>query len=280
MATQQQVAGSSRSGRSSRSKRNINWLWWAANAAAAWPLVLMVWEYNQGTLGIDIVNAINNRTGRAAIILLMASLACTPLNILFGWRQVLTLRKSLGLWAFAYALLHLLNFVGLDYAFNLGQIFQDAILSKPYILAGLAALCWSLMPLAIDFDARMDAPLGTQLEDGCTAWPMRPAYLRCCISCGRPRRPNVGSRCSMAWAWDCCCSFAFPVCARRSCSCEAVCRGATWQRYKRTVTRGQDARRGAPPGSAPASPNGVADRIVTGLRVGSGRGRRDWRPFR
>lgn len=148
MAAQQQVAGSSRSGSSSHSRRNINWLWWVANAAAAWPLVLMIWEYFQGTLGIDLVNAINNRTGRAAVILLMASLACTPLNILFGWRQVLTLRKSLGLWAFAYALLHLLNFVGLDYAFNLGQIFQDAILSKPYILAGLAALL-VLIPLAI-----------------------------------------------------------------------------------------------------------------------------------
>jgi sulfoxide reductase heme-binding subunit YedZ len=130
-----------------RNKQHINWLWWAANAAAAWPLLLMIWEYFQGTLGIDIVNAINNRTGRTAVILLMASLACTPLNILFGWRQVLTLRKSLGLWAFAYALLHLLNFVGLDYAFNVGQIFQDAILSKPYILAGLLSLL-ILIPLA------------------------------------------------------------------------------------------------------------------------------------
>jgi sulfoxide reductase heme-binding subunit YedZ len=144
MATQPRATGSRRSG---RSWRNINWLWWAANAVAAWPLLLMIWEYNQGTLGIDIVNAINNRTGRTAIILLMASLACTPLNILFGWRQVLTLRKSLGLWAFFYALLHLLNFVGLDYAFNLGQIFQDAILSKPYIVAGLACLL-ILVPLA------------------------------------------------------------------------------------------------------------------------------------
>jgi sulfoxide reductase heme-binding subunit YedZ len=145
MATQPGALGRPRK---QRSRRNINWLWWAANAVAAWPLVLMIWEYNQGTLGIDIVNAINNRTGRTAIILLVASLACTPLNIVFGWRQVLTLRKSLGLWAFAYAVLHLLNFVGLDYAFNLGQIFQDAILSKPYILAGLAALL-VLIPLAV-----------------------------------------------------------------------------------------------------------------------------------
>ena len=145
MTMEPRTAGSERA---LRRKRNINWLWWVANAAAAWPLVLMIWEYNQGTLGIDIVNAVNNRTGRTAIILLVASLACTPLNILFGWRQVLTLRKSLGLWAFFYALLHLLNFVGLDYAFNFSQIFQDAVLSKPYIVAGLACLL-VLIPLAI-----------------------------------------------------------------------------------------------------------------------------------
>lgn len=151
MATQPSAAsGEPRhaGGRRQRTGRSINWLWWAANALAAWPLVLMIWEYNQGTLGIDIVNAVNNRTGRTAIILLVASLACTPLNILFGWRQVLTLRKSLGLWAFFYAVLHLLNFVGLDYAFNFDQVFQDAILSKPYIVAGLACLL-ILIPLAL-----------------------------------------------------------------------------------------------------------------------------------
>lgn len=122
--------------------------WWAVNLAAAAPLLLMLWEYSQGVLGVDIVNAINNRTGRTAIILLMLSLACTPLNILFGWRLPSTVRKSLGLWAFAYALLHLLNFVGLDYAFDLNFLLQDAVLQKPYILAGLLALL-ILVPLAI-----------------------------------------------------------------------------------------------------------------------------------
>ena len=125
----------------------VNWLWWGANCAAAAPLVLIVWDYSQGVLGIDPVNAINNRTGRAAGILLLASLACTPLTTVFGWRQLLGLRKSLGLWAFGYAALHLLNFIGLDYAFNLSQIMQDAVLDKPYILAGLASLLL-LIPLA------------------------------------------------------------------------------------------------------------------------------------
>lgn len=130
------------------STQKMNWLWLAANLAAAAPLALMFWDYSQGVLGIDPVNAINNRTGRTAIILLLASLACTPVNILFGWRQVLGLRKSLGLWAAGYAALHLLNFVGLDYAFNLSQLVQDAVLDKPYILAGLAALLL-LLPLVL-----------------------------------------------------------------------------------------------------------------------------------
>jgi methionine sulfoxide reductase heme-binding subunit len=125
-----------------------NWLWLAVNLAAAAPLLLMVWDYANETLSADPVNAINNRTGRAAIILLLCSLACTPINTVFGFRTVLGLRKTLGLWAFFYAGLHLLNFVGLDYAFNISQIFQDAILEKPYILAGLTALL-ILIPLAI-----------------------------------------------------------------------------------------------------------------------------------
>lgn len=137
MAARQSAAG----------RYKIDWLWWAANVAAATPLLLMFWDYSQGILGIDPVNAINNRTGRTAVVLLLASLACTPIYIVSGWRQVLGLRRSLGLWAFGYAVLHLLNYVGLDYAFNFGQIMQDAALEKPYILAGLAALLL-LLPLA------------------------------------------------------------------------------------------------------------------------------------
>jgi methionine sulfoxide reductase heme-binding subunit len=125
-----------------------HWFWWAVNVAAAMPLLLMGWDYSQGTLGVDIVNSINNRTGRTSIILLMLSLACTPLNTLFGFRQALTVRKSLGLWAFAYAVLHLLNFLALDYAFDLNFILQDAALEKPYIIAGLLSLL-ILLPLAI-----------------------------------------------------------------------------------------------------------------------------------
>jgi hypothetical protein len=50
-------------------------------------------------------------TGEWAIRWLVLALSCTPLYILFGWRKLLTVKKALGLYAFLFALLHLLFFV-------------------------------------------------------------------------------------------------------------------------------------------------------------------------
>ncbi len=116
------------------------WLWLLAHLVGLYPLALLVWRYTQHDLGVDPIRTINNITGRAAIILLGASLAATPIYIVSGYRKPLTVRRALGLYAFFYALLHFLNFIGLDYAFNLSQILQDALLDKPYIVVGLTAL--------------------------------------------------------------------------------------------------------------------------------------------
>jgi len=45
-------------------------------------------------------------SGRWAIRYLLICLMMTPLNTLFGWRYAIKLRKSAGLWAFAFAALH------------------------------------------------------------------------------------------------------------------------------------------------------------------------------
>ncbi|MFN8484458.1 MAG: protein-methionine-sulfoxide reductase heme-binding subunit MsrQ [Anaerolineae bacterium] len=116
------------------------WLWLLAHLVGLYPLALIVWRYTQHDLGVDPIRALYTFTGRAAIILLGLSLAATPIYIVFGWRKPLTVRRALGLYAFFYAVLHFANFVGLDYFFNLSQILQDALLNKPYIVAGLAAL--------------------------------------------------------------------------------------------------------------------------------------------
>ena len=116
--------------------------------AALAPLAILVWNFTQGELGVDPVNTINNWTGRTAIVLLLVCLACTPANTIFGFRRALGVRKALGLYAFLYACLHLLNFIGLDYAFDFSLLWQDALLDKPYILVGALALL-ILLPLAV-----------------------------------------------------------------------------------------------------------------------------------
>lgn len=125
-----------------------HWFWILVNIAALTPLFLLIWNFWTDNMGADPVAYITKKTGQSAIILLGLSLACTPINTMFGFRPALTVRKSLGLYAFLYAALHLLNFVGLDYGFNLSYIWADALLTKRYMIVGLSAFL-ILLPLAI-----------------------------------------------------------------------------------------------------------------------------------
>ena len=84
------------------------------------------------------IQAVEQRTGRYALYLLIASLACTPLYTVSGWSVPLRWRRPLGLYAFMYALIHFLTFLGLDYGFDLGLIWTD-VAKKRYIVVGTAA---------------------------------------------------------------------------------------------------------------------------------------------
>jgi sulfoxide reductase heme-binding subunit YedZ len=108
------------------------------HVGALLPLAWLVWEIWQGQLIIDPVKEITTRTGKTALILLILSLACSPVNTIFGFKQALRLRRPLGLYAFLYVGLHFLTFVGLDYGFDLDLIRQD-ILDQRYVLVGLTA---------------------------------------------------------------------------------------------------------------------------------------------
>jgi sulfoxide reductase heme-binding subunit YedZ len=74
-------------------------------------------------------------------------LACTPVSSILGWKELTQRRKALGNYAFLYAAVHVLAFVGLDYGFKLGAILRD-VGTKWYILIGLTAFLL-LLPLAI-----------------------------------------------------------------------------------------------------------------------------------
>jgi sulfoxide reductase heme-binding subunit YedZ len=115
--------------------------------AALMPLVWLVADYLGDNLSANPIQAIELRTGKAALVLLTLSLACTPLNTYFRFRPTLKVRRALGLYAFLYIGLHFLTFIGLDYGFDL-SLLREAIFEKPYALVGFTTGLL-LLPLAI-----------------------------------------------------------------------------------------------------------------------------------
>jgi sulfoxide reductase heme-binding subunit YedZ len=124
------------------------------------PLAVLIWDGMHGGLTVNPIQEISARTGKTALVLLVLSLACTPLNTLFGLRHVLPLRRPLGLYAFAYAALHLLNFAAVDYGLD-PVLLREAILEKRYVLVGFAAFLL-LLPLAITSTTGFQRRLGKQ----------------------------------------------------------------------------------------------------------------------
>ncbi|MCX7789286.1 MAG: ferric reductase-like transmembrane domain-containing protein [Chloroflexaceae bacterium] len=111
------------------------------------PLALLIFDAATGRLSVNPIQDMTLRTGKAALALLMLSLACTPLNRLLGWKWAVALRKPLGLYSFLYVCLHLLVFAVADYRLDPALIGQ-AIAEKRYVLAGLASFAL-LLPLAL-----------------------------------------------------------------------------------------------------------------------------------
>lgn len=93
-----------------------------------------------------------------ALVFLIASLAATPLKVVFGWTWPIRLRRMLGLYAFFYASLHFLTYLGLDQVFDLRAVFAD-ITQRKFIAVGFAAFVL-LMPLAVTSTDAMVRRLG------------------------------------------------------------------------------------------------------------------------
>jgi methionine sulfoxide reductase heme-binding subunit len=102
---------------------------------AAW----LAWDAWTGNLTVNPIQAAEQRTGKYALVLLVLSLACTPLNTLFGFRQAITVRRSLGLYAFLFAAAHFTVFIWLDYGFN-WEFLRAEIIDKLFIIVGAVAL--------------------------------------------------------------------------------------------------------------------------------------------
>ena len=107
--------------------------------AALAPAALLGVAVARTGLGPDPIGAATRRTGRYALVMLLVALTPTPLARLAGVRQVLRIRRPVGLYAFGYAALHLAIYVGWDYGFAL-RYALEAISRSPFIWAGAASL--------------------------------------------------------------------------------------------------------------------------------------------
>src|SRR5262245_43313548 len=101
------------------------WLKPGVFAGALVPLAYLIVQAARGRLGANPIAEGLNNLGLIALIFLIASLACTPLKIVFGWGWPIRLRRMLGLFAFFYGSLHLLTYSGLDQGLDYRAIWRD-----------------------------------------------------------------------------------------------------------------------------------------------------------
>ncbi|MEK7809293.1 MAG: protein-methionine-sulfoxide reductase heme-binding subunit MsrQ [Chloroflexota bacterium] len=107
---------------------------------------LLVFDFFTDNLTVNPIQYVTQKTGKAALTLLCLSLACTP-AVTLGFKSAAKVRRPLGVYACLYASFHFLTFVGLDYGFDLGLIYE-AIFKKPYALVGFSAFL-ILLPMAL-----------------------------------------------------------------------------------------------------------------------------------
>lgn len=108
----------------------------AIHIGALLPLVWLIWAYFSNNLTFNPIQAATQRTGKFALILLVLTLAITPLYMLTRKKQLLGIRRMLGLYAFMYAAIHFVIFIGWDYGFDFNLVIPE-IFAKRYTVVGL-----------------------------------------------------------------------------------------------------------------------------------------------
>ena len=96
--------------------------------------------------------------GNWTLRLLIATLAITPLRQILKWNWLVRHRRTLGLFAFGYLMLHWLTYALLDVQLDWDDLVRDLI-KRPYIMIGMAGLLL-MIPLAATSTRNMVRRLG------------------------------------------------------------------------------------------------------------------------
>jgi methionine sulfoxide reductase heme-binding subunit len=113
---------------------------------AAWPLANLIYLTLSQQLGTNPQETLLRATGTWCLTLLLVTLGVSTARRWLNWPELLQLRRMLGLWAFAYAVIHLFGFYAFEHDFQLRPLLKDS-LQRPFVTVGLLALI-GLVPLA------------------------------------------------------------------------------------------------------------------------------------
>lgn len=122
------------------------------------PFVWLTYAFFTYQLGANPIEAVTRETGQWALRFVMISLAVSPLKWLTDFSVLLRFRRMLGLFAYFYASVHMLLYLGLDQFFDFSEIWVD-IIKRPFITIGFLTFVL-LTPLTITSTNKMIKRLG------------------------------------------------------------------------------------------------------------------------
>ncbi|MBD9607639.1 sulfoxide reductase heme-binding subunit YedZ [Pseudomonas sp. PvR086] len=140
----------------------MRYLFWRIGvfiAAAVWPL-LWLYQAWADVLGPDPGKVLVDRLGLGTLVLLLITLSMTPLQKLTGWSGWIAVRRQLGLWCFAYVVLHLSGYTAFILGFDWSQLGIE-LRKRPYIIVGVLGFL-GLLALAVTSNRYSQRHLGVR----------------------------------------------------------------------------------------------------------------------
>lgn len=122
------------------------------------PLLALVWRGFHNNLSANPVEFLQHKTGDWTLRFLIFTLCVTPFRKVLNLPELIRFRRMLGLFAFFYASLHFLTYLGPDQSFNFAGMLKDVV-KRPFITVGFTAFVL-LIPLAITSTAAWVRRLG------------------------------------------------------------------------------------------------------------------------
>lgn len=135
---------------------------WRVSVFVAAALVPIFWLYQAWifALGPDPGKVLVDRLGLGTLVLLLITLAMTPLQRTTGWPGWIAVRRQLGLWCFTYVLLHMLGYGFFILGFDWAQLGVELV-KRPYIIVGALGFL-GLLSLAVTSNRYSQRRLGAR----------------------------------------------------------------------------------------------------------------------